>query len=95
MRHAPRGARIVVAGVCMELDQIRPMYGINKELSVQFVLGYTPEEFAGTLRAIADGKIEVEPLVTGRVGIDGVADAFRTLRDPEAHAKILVEPGRA
>ena len=95
MRDAPRGARIVVAGVCMELDQIRPMYGINKELSVQFVLGYTPEEFAGTLRAIADGTIEVEPLVTGRVGIDGVADAFRTLRDPEAHAKILVEPGKA
>jgi threonine dehydrogenase-like Zn-dependent dehydrogenase len=95
MRDAPRGARIVVAGVCMELDQIRPMYGINKELSVQFVLAYTPEEFAGTLRAIAEGKIDVAPLVTGRVGIDGVADAFRTLRDPEAHAKILVEPGRA
>jgi threonine dehydrogenase-like Zn-dependent dehydrogenase len=70
------------------------MYGINKELSLQFVLGYTPDEFAGTLRALADGKLPVEPLVTGRVGIGGVADAFRTLRDPEAHAKILVEPGR-
>jgi threonine dehydrogenase-like Zn-dependent dehydrogenase len=95
MRSAPRGARIVVAGVCMELDQIRPMHGINKELSLQFVLGYTPEEFSGTLRALADGKLPVEPLVTGRVGIDEVADAFRTLRDPEAHAKILVEPGRS
>ena len=56
MRDAPRGARIVVAGVCMELDRIRPMHGINKELSLQFVLGYTPDEFAGTLRALADGK---------------------------------------
>jgi threonine dehydrogenase-like Zn-dependent dehydrogenase len=92
MRDAPRGARIVVAGVCMEVDRIRPMYGINKELSIHFVLGYTPDEFAGTLRALADGKLPVEPLVTGRVGIDGVAAAFGTLRDPEAHAKILVRP---
>jgi threonine dehydrogenase-like Zn-dependent dehydrogenase len=95
MREAPRGARIVVAGVCMQLDSIRPMYGINKELSLQFVLGYTPDEFKNTMHALADGKIPAEPLVTGRVGIDGVAEAFGTLRDPEAHAKILVTPGAA
>jgi threonine dehydrogenase-like Zn-dependent dehydrogenase len=94
LRTAPRGARIVVAGVCMEVDRIRPFYAINKELSLQFVLGYMPDEFAGTLRALAEGKIPAEPLITGRVDIPEVADAFRTLRDPEAHAKILVEPGR-
>jgi threonine dehydrogenase-like Zn-dependent dehydrogenase len=95
MRDAPRGARIVVAGVCMEVDRFQPMHGINKELSLQFVLGYTPDEFAGALRDLADGRVPADALVTGRVGIDGVADAFRTLRDPEAHAKILVEPGEA
>ena len=42
--------------------RIRPMLGINKELSLQFVLGYTPDEFAGSLRALADGKIPAEPL---------------------------------
>jgi threonine dehydrogenase-like Zn-dependent dehydrogenase len=94
MRDAPPQARIVVAGVCMEDDRIRPMFGINKELSVQFVLGYTPEEFARTLRALAEGEIEVAPLVTGRTGVEGVADAFATLANPEAHAKILVEPWR-
>jgi len=93
MRAAPRGARIVVAGACMEYDRFHPMYGVQKELSLQFVLGYTPEEFAGALAALADGRIPVEPVVTGRVGVDGVADAFAALRDPETHAKILVEPG--
>jgi 2-desacetyl-2-hydroxyethyl bacteriochlorophyllide A dehydrogenase len=92
MRDAPRGARIVVAGVCMEPDSIRPMFGIHKELSLQFVLGYTPEEFARSLRALAEGAIPGESLITGKVGIDGVAAAFETLGDPEAHAKILVEP---
>ena len=78
------------------MDRIRPMLGINKELLVQFVLGYTPEEFAGTLRALADGKHPGRARWSPDAsGIDGVAEAFRTLRDPEAHAKILVEPGRA
>ncbi len=94
MRDAPREARVVVAGVCMEDDRIRPMLGINKELSVQFVLGYTPEEFAQTLADIAEGRIPVAPLVTGRVGVGGVPGAFAELATPDAHAKILVEPWR-
>jgi threonine dehydrogenase-like Zn-dependent dehydrogenase len=92
MRGAPRNARVVVVGVCMEPDQIRPMLGINKELNLQFVLGYTPFEFADSLRHLAEGSIPVDPLVTGRVGIDGVAGAFEELANPERHAKILVEP---
>jgi 2-desacetyl-2-hydroxyethyl bacteriochlorophyllide A dehydrogenase len=95
MRDAPRGARIVVAGVCMEPDQFQPFLGIHKELSLQFVLGYTPDEFARALRGLAEGEIPGEPLVTGRVPLSEVAAAFETLGDPEAHAKILVEPWRS
>jgi len=90
MAAAPRNARIVVVGVCMEADTISPMLGIVKELSLQFVLGYTQEEFAATLRHIADARIAVGPLITGAVGIDGVAGAFEALASPERHAKIIV-----
>ncbi len=92
MMHAPRGARIVVVGVCMEQDHFEPFFGINKELNIQFVLGYTPEEFAATLRYIGEGTIPVAPLITGKVGVEGVAQAFDDLGSPEFHAKILVEP---
>jgi threonine dehydrogenase-like Zn-dependent dehydrogenase len=92
MAAAPRNARIVVVGVCMEDDTIRPMLGIGRELTIQFALGYDPMEFTATLAAIADGQLDVAPLITGSVGIDGVAQAFRDLADPDAHAKILVEP---
>ncbi|MCS6926854.1 MAG: zinc-binding dehydrogenase [Candidatus Binatia bacterium] len=95
MAAAPQGARIVVVGVCMERDSIEPMFGINKELSLQFVLGYTREEFAATLRYIAEGKIPTAPLITGKVGVEGVAQAFADLASPEHHAKILVEPWRS
>ena len=91
---APRQARVVVAGVCMENDHFEPFFGINKELSVQFVLGYSPEEFAATLEHIAEGRLPVEPLITGKVGVEGVAGAFDELASPERHAKVLVEPWR-
>jgi threonine dehydrogenase-like Zn-dependent dehydrogenase len=94
MAAAPRGARIVVVGVCMEADTVHPMLGISKELNLQFVLGYTQDEFAATLRHIAEGAIPVAPLITGHVGVDGVPQAFLDLASPERHAKILVHPGR-
>jgi len=95
LANAPAGARIVVVGVCMERDHFEPMFGINKELNVQFVLAYTPEEFTATLGHIARGELPVEPLVTGKVGLEGVAGAFEALASPETHAKILVEPWRS
>ena len=67
LKSAPAGARVVVVGVCMQEDRIKPMLAISKELQLQFVLGYLPGEFAETLGAIAEGKLDVAPLITGRV----------------------------
>jgi len=92
MLAAPRGTKILVVGVCMEADEIRPMIGISKELDIGFALGYTPVEFSDTLRAIAEGDLDVIPLITGSVDLAGVPAAFADLANPEAHCKILVEP---
>ena len=89
---APRNARIIVVGVCLQMDHARPLIAINKELSVQYVLGYHPKEFKETLEYIADGTFDTELLVTGKVGLDEVANAFETLRSPDHHAKIVVQP---
>jgi threonine dehydrogenase-like Zn-dependent dehydrogenase len=93
MRVAPPQSRIVVVGVCMQPDALTPMFGIAKELNVQFVLAYTPEEFAASLTSIAEGAIDVAPMITGQVGLDEVPAAFAALADPEEHCKILVVPG--
>ncbi len=94
LRVAPAQSRIVVVGVCMQPDSITPFYGIGKELSVQFVLGYDPTEFAASLRSIAEGDIDVAPMITGEVGLDEVPDAFAALAHPDEHCKILVVPDR-
>ena len=92
LRLAPAGARIVVVGVCMGRDTITPFYGIGKELSIQFVLGYDPMEFESSLRSIAEGELDVTSLITGEVGLDGVPGAFAELAHPDRHCKILVVP---
>ena len=62
---APLFSRVVVVGVCMGADRIRPAMAINKEIDLRFVLGYTPLEFRDTLHMLADGKVNAAPLVTG------------------------------
>jgi threonine dehydrogenase-like Zn-dependent dehydrogenase len=91
---APIYSRVVVVGVCMQPDKLRPVLAINKEIELRFVLGYTPLEFRDSLHLLADGKVTAAPIVTGTVGLDGVDDAFTALGDPETHAKILIDPAR-
>jgi threonine dehydrogenase-like Zn-dependent dehydrogenase len=92
MRRATHGTRLVVVGVCMQPDTMHPFFAIAKEINVQFVLAYDPQEFADSLRAIAEGDIDVTPVITGDVGLEDVGTAFDDLADPERHCKILVTP---
>ena len=93
LHDVPPGTRVAVVGVCMEPDRILPFYAIAKELSLHFALAYGVDEFAGALRALAEGDIDVSSMITGSVDLDGVPGAFETLARPDEHVKILVEPG--
>ena len=89
---APMFSRVVVAGVCVGTDHFTPAMAINKEIDLRFVFGYTPLEFRDTLQMLAEGKVDPRPLITGTVGLEGVDAAFAALGNPEAHAKILIDP---
>ena len=92
MENVAHGARIVVVGVCMQTDHFHPVYGINKELNLQFVVAYSRREFAASLRQIAEGELNVAPLITGNIALDQVPEAFDALSSPDQHAKIIVHP---
>lgn len=92
---APLNSRIVVVGVCMGEDRLMPALANGKEIDMRFVFGSTPLEFRDTLHLLADGKVDASALVTGSVGLDGVAAAFDALGDPDTHAKILIDPSSA
>ena len=90
---APVGTRIVVAGVCLETDPIEPLIFIGKEIELRFVLGYSPEEFAGSLRHLSEGATRYTDAITSVVGLDETPEAFRRLQTDKSQIKILVKPG--
>lgn len=97
----PQHTCFFVAGACMELDVIRPVVALMKNVSVTFLTAqdWDEDEYTGfrvTFERIADGRVDAAALVTGYAGFDGVPGLFASLRpaDPHAieHVKILVRP---
>ena len=91
MMDAPRGCRIVIAGVCQQPDTIMPLMGIMKELELQFVLGYRPADFDYVIAMIASDRIDVAQMVTDVVALDGLPSAFEALRKPTHQCKVMLE----
>jgi threonine dehydrogenase-like Zn-dependent dehydrogenase len=89
---APQNAKIMIVGVCMQQDQMRPLIAINKELSLHFLLGWSMEEFTQSLHYISEGRFDVAPLITDRIRLDDVPSTFEALSTPNSQAKVLVKP---
>ena len=88
---APR-ARIMVAGWCLEMDQLFTPAAHTKGVRVQFGGGPAPEDFAAAVRGLGDGLIDPSPWLGERVGLGGVADALEAMRNPENPIRTLVDP---
>lgn len=91
---APQNTRIIGVGIPAGEETFLPMAAIIKEIQVTFVIYYAPEEFVEALDLVRIGAVDWRRLVTGRVGLDNVTEAFAALSNPEVHAKILIEPWR-
>jgi threonine dehydrogenase-like Zn-dependent dehydrogenase len=97
----PAHTRFFVAGACMELDLIRPVVAVMKNIAVEFLTAQDWDEeeytaFRVTFERVADGRINAAALVTGYAGFEAVPGLFARLRpaDPHAieHVKVLVRP---
>ena len=86
----PRG-RVTVVGVCMEEDRFMPVIGINKQLTIKFVMAYTRAEFEETLAAFSSGVIDTTPLVTRTVDLGELPAQFeRMTRGDQLDCKVIV-----
>jgi threonine dehydrogenase-like Zn-dependent dehydrogenase len=90
---APAGTRIVVVGVCMETDHIEPLLFVTKEIELRYVFGYSRDEFAASLRNLAEGQTAYSQIVTGVVTLAETPEAFVRLQTDKSQIKILVAPG--
>ena len=86
---APQRGKIVPVGVCEQPDNILPFFGLIKELQIQFAIAYTRDDFDTCVAMLAEGRIDVSPMVTDIVSLDELPDAFEALRTPSHQCKVL------
>jgi 2-desacetyl-2-hydroxyethyl bacteriochlorophyllide A dehydrogenase len=89
--YARRGGRVVVLGVCMEEDAMRPIQAMNKELDIRFSLGLEPGEVETAIAMLAAGRITTAPMITHLVGLEELPRAFAALSRPSDQTKVMLE----
>ena len=86
---APQRGQIVPVGVCEQADTIMPFFGLVKELRIQFAIAYTRDDFETCLAMLAEGRIDVSPMVTDVISLNELPEAFEALRTPGHQCKVL------
>ena len=87
-----RGGKVLAAGVCMQPDHFMPVVGSVKNATLQFVSYYRRQDYELTLDMLRSERIDPLPLVTDRISLDALPDAFEALRKPSTQCKVIVEP---
>ena len=86
----PHNGTLALLGVATFPISFRSYTIIRKELTVTGSSSYV-EEFDIAIRLLARKALDVQPLTSDVVGLEGVLDAFKRLEDGSA-IKILVQP---
>lgn len=94
IQRAPAQSTLVITGIHTANLSVNYAYATVKELDFKFTYYYQPEEFSQCLSALAEGKVPWQKMLTGKVGMDGVTDAFQQLMSPNEHIKVIIEPWR-
>ncbi|ALG83656.1 zinc-binding dehydrogenase [Gordonia phthalatica] len=92
LRTLPFDSRIQVLAAPFADETIVPVIGQLRRIAINFGHGPTERAYEIVLERLADGTVDADAIITGRVGLEGVADAFTALRSPDDHVKIMVLP---
>lgn len=82
--------KVVVTGLCMEQDTFKPTFAVMKEIDLTFCIAFTVEEYAEAFGLLSSGRVRLDNLITGHVGLEDVGDAFDRLAAPEKDTKIVI-----
>jgi L-iditol 2-dehydrogenase len=93
---ARTGGKVMVIGMLEAIMQL-PMLDITvKELDLQGSYGYTSDDFRQALKLIAQGKVNVKPLITHLLPLDEIKKGFEILsQGAEDVFKVVLNPYRA
>lgn len=87
----PVGLAVIAA---LRIKGLHPIIAADYSSPRRALAAKLGADISASLRLIAEGEVDAAAMVTAEVGIDGVAEAFADLANPEAHTKIIVQPWR-
>ena len=85
-------SRIVVVGVCQQADSFLPLQCIAKRLQLIFAYGYNLGDFQQILALMGQGRIDVAPLISHRIGLNELPAMFEAMHHPSDQIKVIIEP---
>lgn len=91
---AADGATIVIGGFCLDPEHIYVPVAQMKALTIKFARGDGPEEMKIALDAIARGKVDLQPLLGGTIGLGEVEKSLLAMSDPSTPVRVVVDPSR-
>lgn len=92
VQSADMGTRIYCAGGWYTGDSLSITDATRKGVTIQFGGGPHPQDWYGTLDAIASGRLDPLPSVGAVIGLDEVADALDSARKSDGPPRIVVHP---
>ena len=88
---AEAGGRVALLGVSMHQATIVPMVLVTREISVFGSISSTAEDFRTAIALLAR-RPEIAGIITKRVPLDELPDAFASLVDDPTEGKIAADP---
>jgi len=89
---APRRTRAILVGLCLEPESLYQAIASPKELRLQFVHGYSQDEFAYSLKSLAHGRVEFASILSQTIGLQQLSPVFEQLKQDPQLTKVLVDP---
>ena len=86
------GTRIYCAGGWYSGDSLSVTDATRQGVTIQFGGGPHPQDWYGTLDAIAAGRLDPLPSIGAVVGLDEVPNALDSARKSTGPARIIVHP---
>lgn len=86
-------ARVYAAGGWYDAGTIDCTAATHKGMTMQFGGGPLPQDWYGTLDAVADGRLDPLPSIGRTIGLDDVPDAIDQVRRSQGPPRVVVHPG--
>jgi L-iditol 2-dehydrogenase len=86
-----KGGIIVVAGIVHELSSFDFAQVVRREIRIAGSICYTWREFRESLRLVADGRVQVMPLITHHLPLQDIGLGLDALKKGEA-VKVMLYP---